>query len=97
MAKEKCSSENNGKNKGSIQSPSAPLGASGFAPAFGRAVGLDAELKLRSISKAKASATGKLMKVAFLNVTNDAAVASRSLKMRSPYPPLIVFSPERLH
>jgi hypothetical protein len=33
----------------------------------------------------------------FLNVTDDAAVASRSLKMRSPYPPLIAFSPERLH
>jgi hypothetical protein len=35
--------------------------------------------------------------VAFLNVTDDAAVASRSLKVRSPYPPLIAFSPERLH
>jgi hypothetical protein len=35
--------------------------------------------------------------VAFLNVTDDAAVASRSLKVRSPYPSLIAFSPERLH
>src|SRR6202023_2993459 len=57
-AEKKCKSENNGKNKGDIQS----LRPSDFAPAFGRAVGrcaagLDAGLKPSSISEATARAT----------------------------------------